>query len=943
MNGVLCLSKTVAAYRGDKQGFRVLNLTPKAALFYRAGTRTAGFFLLTIFLLFCFFLRGAAQDPVDCTPPTATLKAVSSGCRGGTVSLQLESATGQPPFDVVVNGITYNDVEAGRPFALISADQSIWGADAVPDDANVDDGTSIEVGVKFQSAVDGYITGLRFYKGAANSGTHVGSLWSASGTQLASAEFTSETASGWQVVSFAAPVAITANATYIASYVSPKGIYAYSGGFFANEGITNGSLTALQSKAEEGNGVYKYGSGFPDNSFNSSNYWVDVLFTSSPFSSQRIGFTLTSIVDGRDCAAAGVALSTDSVTLNPLPAGSLKVDGLTCEYDTIKLGFDAGSGTGPFNLLINGKMHTNINSGAVFSTGQETFSAISIWSNGALPSTAAVAVDNSSTELGVKFKSTAGGKVLGVRFYKALENTGAHTGSLWKADGTLLATGTFANESASGWQQLLFATPVPIEPDTVYVASYHTPVGMYMFSPGYFADSATSNSFLRALRSGESGPNGLYRYGTETVFPNDSYNNAHYWVDVVFKPDTVFTPETIQFNFTTLTDASNCSLAGSPMQKLEIVPVSCPPSLMDSLAPLTCSPQRLKLVFQNPIRCASVAADGSDFRVQGSYPVTIRSARADCSGNGYASVVYIELEKPLQQGGDFKLLLQNGGDGNTLVNEQNQHTPVGSALSFQVSDTVNARFMHAIRYGCTTDTVSFYHAGGNGVNSWLWSLDDNLTSTAQSPQAVYSLFGAKTIQLVVSNGFCSDTATTAFVLDNTLVADFTVTAKECGQEPAAFTSTATGTNLKHQWSFGDGAFSDEASPLHTYQPGLPGSGTYQVTYTVTDAFGCTKSVTKPLSLLSNCTVYVPSAFTPDGDGRNDLFKPLNTDETEQLEFTVLNRWGQVLFVTKKAGEGWNGHYKSQPQAMGTYIWMLHYIDGKTKQRVARNGTFVLIR
>ena len=81
------------------------------------------------------------------------------------------------------------------------------------------------LGVKFSSEVAGRATGVRFYKASTNTGTHIGSLWSSSGTLLASATFTGESASGWQQVTFSTPVTIAANTTYVASYLAPKGHY----------------------------------------------------------------------------------------------------------------------------------------------------------------------------------------------------------------------------------------------------------------------------------------------------------------------------------------------------------------------------------------------------------------------------------------------------------------------------------------------------------------------------------------------------------------------------------------------------------------------------------------------------------------------------------------------------------------------------------------------
>ena len=93
--------------------------------------------------------------------------------------------------------------------------------------------------MKFRANTDGYITAVRFYKYATNTGIHIGNLWNSSGTRLATATFTNETASGWQQVSFASPVAITANTTYIASYHTNVGRYAVESNYFANE-VVNG-------------------------------------------------------------------------------------------------------------------------------------------------------------------------------------------------------------------------------------------------------------------------------------------------------------------------------------------------------------------------------------------------------------------------------------------------------------------------------------------------------------------------------------------------------------------------------------------------------------------------------------------------------------------------------------------------------------------------------
>jgi Domain of unknown function (DUF4082)/Fibronectin type III domain len=152
-----------------------------------------------------------------------------------------------------------------------------------PGTADAGDGASVVLGVKFRADVDGRIMGLRFWKAPANTGTHVGTLWSSAGANLAQANFTGETASGWQTLHFASPVSVTANTVYVASYLAPNGHYSVTPAAFAANPVSNPPLQALANGVSS-NGVYRYSgtNAFPSSSWNSTNYWVDVLFAPGP-------------------------------------------------------------------------------------------------------------------------------------------------------------------------------------------------------------------------------------------------------------------------------------------------------------------------------------------------------------------------------------------------------------------------------------------------------------------------------------------------------------------------------------------------------------------------------------------------------------------------------------------------------------------------------------
>ena len=145
---------------------------------------------------------------------------------------------------------------------------TIWSAGATPAVAADGDPGAVELGVKFRSDVAGFVTGVRFYKGAGNTGTHVGNLWSSSGTLLATATFSGESASGWQQVSFSSPVAITANTTYVVVVLRAERPLRGDEQRSRRRRSTTRRCTRWRAASSGGNGVYRYGArlGVPDGS-----------------------------------------------------------------------------------------------------------------------------------------------------------------------------------------------------------------------------------------------------------------------------------------------------------------------------------------------------------------------------------------------------------------------------------------------------------------------------------------------------------------------------------------------------------------------------------------------------------------------------------------------------------------------------------------------------
>ncbi len=499
--------------------------------------------------------------------PLAGLSTYTARLAGGSTEPRVKDLAGI----ALPATVTWSFTTAAAP-PPSSCPCGAWSSSSVPTRPSVDDANAVEVGVKFRTDVNGFISGLRFYKGSGNTGTHVGHLWRADGTLLASATFSNETASGWQQVNFSTPVAVTANTVYVASYFAPNGHYAGDNGFFAGAGVHNGPIHLLANDEQGGNGVYLYGpsGGFPTSSYLASNYWVDVVFDTGT-AADSTPPQLSSRSPGVD--AAGVATGSTVTAVFNEAMDPASVNGDTVQLRTAanalvsaSVAYDAGTRTAtltPTGPLATSTTYTvSLRGGAAeprlkdsagnalantltwsFTTGATSACPCSAWPASASPEQPS-ANDTNAVEIGVKFKSDLGGFITGLRFYKGSGNTGTHVGNLWTLDGTRLASATFSAETASGWQQVKFATPVPISANTVYVASYHAPNGHYAGDNRYFASAGVDTAPIHLLRDGAQGGNGVYRYGTSSAFPTETYLATNYWVDVVFTPSTTASAST---------------------------------------------------------------------------------------------------------------------------------------------------------------------------------------------------------------------------------------------------------------------------------------------------------------------------------------------------------------------------------------------------------------
>ena len=418
----------------------------------------------------------------------------------------------------------------------VTAPQSMFGDETPSVLAAATDTSPVELGTAFTPSTDGRITRIRFFKGPGNGGTHTGSLWSATGTRLATVTFADESVNGWQTATLPTPVPVTEGTTYVVSYLAPQGRYSYTSEFFSAP-WTSGDLTAPAAN----NGRYLYGAagGFPTFSWNATNYLVDVVFKADPPTIAVTGRTpapgATDVLVGTKPSigfsaplAPGYAMTVKQGATTIPGTVALSVNGRQLTFtpsDPLPVDVD-------LTVAVTGVVSTR---GAVLSDTTWTFrtepTATSFASlmDGLVPATPSVS-DNKAIELGTAFTPSKDGVVTAVKFYKGTGNTGTHTGSIWSSTGTRLATVTFTNETASGWQTANLSTPLPLTAGQTYVASYYAPNGRYAATAGYFSTPRSSGPLSAPTTN-----NGRYRYGSGGGFPTVSWNATNYFVDVVYR------------------------------------------------------------------------------------------------------------------------------------------------------------------------------------------------------------------------------------------------------------------------------------------------------------------------------------------------------------------------------------------------------------------------
>lgn len=240
---------------------------------------------------------------------------------------------------------------------------------------------------------------------------------------------------------------------------------------------------------------------------------------------------------------------------------------------------------------------------------------------------------------------------------------------------------------------------------------------------------------------------------------------------------------------------------------------------------------------------------------------------------------------------------------------------------------------------CPSAPISFVDATQatfKPVVTWNWNFGDGGTSDIQYPSHTYSSGGEYNVQLISKSiKGCIDTAVKTVSVDrfkpfagnDTIIVkgeyvSFNATGGSIFEwSPATYLNTTTG-----------------PTPIGYY----PDTGMYWYNVHIESANGCKGDDSIRVWVVDQPSLFIPSAFTPNGDGLNDLLRPLSVGYRAYKYFRVFNRWGEMVFQTNRIGDGWDGRYKGTQADVGTYFWLLSAEDkdGKVYQQ---KGDATLIR
>lgn len=278
----------------------------------------------------------------------------------------------------------------------------------------------------------------------------------------------------------------------------------------------------------------------------------------------------------------------------------------------------------------------------------------------------------------------------------------------------------------------------------------------------------------------------------------------------------------------------------------------------------------------------------------------------------------------------------------TVINE------CGVAVSGNIQVVVNPLPQTAVTpvsaSGCGKVELTLTDTLAQNAGNWFWDFGDNTAAVGNPVQHSYNATGNYLITITTTSAAgCSATFTTnaAILIYDVPAAAFEVSTNTTSilEPTVAFSDLSTSNVIAWMWDFGDSTTSNLASPSHTYAQ----RGTYNVRLVVSAPGGCTDTTFDEIIVNPELTLYVPNAFTPNGDGLNDNFL-IYGEEIQEMNMMIFDRWGNMIFTSTSVQEGWDGRANGGADVaqQDVYVYKIQVKDLAGKQH-KQTGHVSLIR
>lgn len=279
------------------------------------------------------------------------------------------------------------------------------------------------------------------------------------------------------------------------------------------------------------------------------------------------------------------------------------------------------------------------------------------------------------------------------------------------------------------------------------------------------------------------------------------------------------------------------------------------------------------------------------------------------------------------------------------------YTLNGCASSDTVLVSVNplpsVSFVADTLVGCVPLSVNFTSISNGDPNSCSWTLSNGQTLTGCNPSYVFNQPGCYDVTLTTALNGCSASTTSAqyICIENNPITLFSANPSTINQDNSTvqFFNMSTGA-VSYAWDFDDNTTSSLFNPVHIF---AANGSSYDVTLVSTSSFGCTSSYSLTIGYEDGLIYYVPNSFTPDGDQFNQVFLPIFSlgIDVSSYQFSIYNRWGELIFESNDLQVGWDGTYPYDNGVVqdGIYTWLIDFKLKENDKRMVLTGHLNVLR